>query len=87
MPARVFVGLSPETVNWEMKDTMLSRFFGAGDDIFRRQLLEDYGVDYVFYGPSERALGSFSPAAVPYLRLVYDNGPVQIYQVLPGDAP
>jgi hypothetical protein len=87
MPARVFIGLSTETANLETKDSLLHRFFGAGDDAFRRQLLEDYNVTYVFYGPFERALGSFSPAAVSYLRLVYDNGPVQIYQVLPGDAP
>ncbi len=87
MAARVFIGLSPETVNLEAKSAMLRRFFGDGDDVFRRQLLEDYGVDYVFYGPFERALGSFSPAAAPYLQPVYDNGPVQIYQVVPGDAP
>ena len=66
---------------------MLRHFFVDGDDAFRRQLLGDYGVDYLFYGPAERALGDFSPGAAAYLRPVYDNGPVQIYQVLPGDAP
>jgi uncharacterized membrane protein len=81
MPARVFVGHGPETVNSDMKCAMVHRFFGDGDDVFRRRLLGDYGVTYVFYGPSERALGGFSPADAPYLRLVYDNGPVQIYQV------
>ena len=87
MPARVFAGHGPETVNSEMKNAMLRSFFGGGDDTFRRRLLADYGVNYVFYGPAERALGDFSPAAAPYLRPVYDNGAVQIYQVSPGDAP
>jgi hypothetical protein len=87
MSGRVFIGLSTETANIEMKDVLLRRFFGAGDDTFRRQLLEDYGITYVFYGPTERALGDFSPGAAAYLRPVYDNGPVQVYRVLPGDAP
>jgi hypothetical protein len=87
MSGRVFIGLSTETANFEMKDALLRRFFGAGDDAFRRRLLEDYGIAYLFYGPTERALGDFSPGATAYLQPVYDNGPVQIYRVLPGDAP
>ena len=94
MSARVFAGHGPETVHSEAKRALLDQFFGAevegprdyyrGQDAkdFRRQLLQDYGVTCVFYGPAERALGDFVPADVPYLQLVYNNGTVQIYQVL-----
>ncbi len=93
MPARVFAGHGPETVHSEAKRALLRQFFDAeenprssregqdGED-FRRQLLQDYSVTYVFYGPAERALGDFVPTDVPYLQLVYNNGTVQIYQVL-----
>ena len=80
--ARVFAGHGPETVNSEAKQAMLRQFFANCDDAFRFSLLFENGVSYVFYGPSERALGGFSPADAPYLRQVYDNGTVQIYQVV-----
>ena len=82
MPARVFAGHGPETVYSEAKRAMLRQFFAGDDETFRYKLLSDYAVDYVFYGPVERARGDFSPADAPYLRQVYDNGEVQIYQVV-----
>lgn len=85
MSARVFAGHSPETVHVEMKLELLRRFFGENSDDFRRRLLADYGINYLFYGPAERVLGAFDPSQVSYLRQVYDNGGVQIYQVVnPG---
>ena len=80
--ARVFAGHGPETVNSEAKQAMVRQFFASGDDAFRHSLLSENGVSYVFYGPSERALGGFSPADASYLQQVYDNGTVQIYQVV-----
>jgi uncharacterized membrane protein len=82
MSARVFAGHGPETLYAESKGEMLRQFFADGDDVFRHQLLLDHGVNYVFYGPAERALGDFSPPDVPYLQQVYDNGTVQIFEVV-----
>jgi uncharacterized membrane protein len=67
------------------KLAVLARFFGDGSDAFRRQLLHEHGIDYVFYGPAERALGTFDPGQAPYLRQVYEDAGVQIYQVLIPD--
>ena len=82
MSGRVFAGHGPETVHAEAKLAMLRQFFGDGNDDFRRILLREYGIDYVFFGPAERALGDFAPEQAPYLRQVYDNGSVQVYQVV-----
>lgn len=87
MAARVFIGHGSETLQSEAKRVMLRQFFshGAGnsaDDTMRRRLLQDHGIVYIFYGPAERSLGSFSPEDVTYLHEVYDNGVVQIYQVV-----
>jgi hypothetical protein len=79
-PVRVFVGHGPETANSEAKQAKLPQFFAATNDDFRRQLLRNYGITYLFYGPTEQALGDFSPSSAPYLRQVYDNGEVQIYR-------
>jgi hypothetical protein len=83
---RSFVGHGPETVEADRKNSLVTEFFSGGDDHFRRQLLNDYEVNFLYYGPAERALGDFSPGAAPYLERVYDNGSVQIYRVVaPGD--
>jgi len=81
MGARVFLGHASETAYSEAKQVMVTRFFGPGDESFRRQLLRDYGISYVFCGPDELALGDFCPADRTYLRLVYETGPASIYQV------
>jgi hypothetical protein len=82
MSGRVFAGHGPETMYADLKADMINRFFADGDDTFRTGLLRDYGISYLFYGPAERALGGFSPGDAPYLQQVYDNGSVQIYQVV-----
>jgi hypothetical protein len=81
-PVRVFVGHPVETVQSEEKQQLTARFFtAAATDEWRRQLLAEYRIDLVFFGPHEQALGDFSPAAAPYLRRVFDNNTVQIYAV------
>lgn len=81
-PARAFVGHGPETMNSDAKIALAERFYDAlSADEWRSSLLAQYGIDYVYHGPRERALGAFEPAQAPYLHLVYDNGIVQIYRV------
>jgi len=81
-PVRVFVGHGPETVRSDEKRQQLRKFFATQtSQAWRRELLATYRVDYLFYGPRERALGGFEPARAPYLQPVYNNETVQIYRV------
>lgn len=71
--ARSFVGHGPETIRVGEKKALVAQFFAAEtDDLWRRTLLSDYGVDWVFWGPVERTLGAFDPMEVEYLTLVYE---------------
>jgi len=80
--ARVFLGHGLETVDAEGKEAMVARFFGAEtDESWREWLLAEYGIDYVFWGPAERALGDFDPAQAPYLRPAYDAGEYRVLEV------
>ncbi|MBN1991853.1 MAG: hypothetical protein JW953_04065 [Anaerolineae bacterium] len=81
MPARVFAGHVTETIHSKAKRAKLPQFFARNNDEFRRQLLQDYQITYLFYGPAEQALGDFSPEGMSYLQPVYNNGVVQIYRV------
>ncbi len=73
--ARVFVGHGPETVHFAEKKALMERFFGAAaDDAWRQELLEEYDIDYVFWGPAEQRVGRFDPHTAPYLNEIYRTG-------------
>ncbi|MEJ2747316.1 MAG: hypothetical protein P8183_05315 [Anaerolineae bacterium] len=78
----VVVGHLFETIGFADKWAEAKQFFaGDTDDAWRRQLLRDYDVDYVFYGRSERELGDLNPAERPYLQLAYEDGETAVYRV------
>jgi hypothetical protein len=80
--ARVFVGHGPETVHFSEKKALMARFFDATtDDAWRRALLEEYSVDYVFWGPAEQRVGDFDAQEANYLREIYAANGYTIFAV------
>jgi hypothetical protein len=80
--ARAFVGHGPESVHADEKKRLVAYFFdGATDDAWRRDLLSQYGVDWVFWGPAERAMGDFDPSQAAYLAPVYDAPEYTLFRV------
>jgi len=47
----------------------------------RLALLQELGIDYVFWGPGERALGAFDPGVMEGLAPVYQEEGYAIYRV------
>ena len=86
---RVFAGHGPETLYNAEKLLALQQFFDLDTgDGWRQSLLRDYGLDYVFFGPGERALGGWDPANAAYLVPVYGSQGYAIYRVSPvGGQP
>jgi len=79
---RVVMGHEMETGAYESKKAEVARFFDAAtSDKERLELLERYGVSYVFYGPYEQALGAFDPAKASYLTLAAQLPNVSVYRV------
>jgi uncharacterized membrane protein len=79
---RAFLGHGPETVNADQKRVDVARFFDAAtEDDWRRDLLQRYDVDYVFWGPVERDLGEFDPGTASYLRRVHEAGAHVVFLV------
>jgi len=79
-----FIGHGHFTIDYAGKRQLLARFFDSKEpDEFRQELLHKYAVAYVFYSDLERKLGDFDPSAASYLRPVYSNSLVTIYEV-PG---
>ena len=81
-PVRVVYGHSVESVGSAELGRRVARFFSAGDDAERLALLEEYGVDYVWWGPIERELGDYQLESVKYLRLVFESGVYTVFEVI-----
>ena len=80
--ARTFVGHGPESIRADEKKALVALFFAeATDDVWRCDLLSEYGVDWVFWGPAERGLGTFDLRAASYLRRVYEAGGYILFEV------
>ena len=73
-----------ETVDFTGKETAVAQFFTlTTSDDWRQNLLHEFGIDYIWYGPREQALGSFHPATANYLEIVFQNETITIFDVLP----
>jgi hypothetical protein len=78
---RVYLGHEMETADYARKTQTVARFFDQMDDAARREVLRACNCRFVFWGPSERALGAFQPAQAPYLKRVYANATTSIFEV------
>lgn len=69
-----------ETLAVEEKRTDVAHFFAVETSPAERQaILTRYGVDFVWWGPSERALGANSPGTLPDFREAFRHGDIQIW--------
>ncbi len=82
--ANAFLAHWAETLDFFGKSSDVQRFYAAGTpDAERLNLLHRYGVDFVFVGEPERALGGFVPGrSGDDYRLVYQNPGVEIFSVV-----
>jgi hypothetical protein len=79
---RAFVGHGPETLYSEDKQAQVKRFFSdTVDDTWRLNLLQQFKVRYLYYGPNEKALGDFFPDEALYLQEIYQKDGIQIFWV------
>ena len=67
------------------KKIELSRWFYKNNDQDqeKRDMLNNYGLDFVLFSAFEKEKGSYDPSTKEYLEKVYDDGWAQIYKVIP----
>jgi hypothetical protein len=92
MPAlgerRAFLAHWAQTLNFYDKRERVERFFDARvGDAERLETLQIFGVDYVLYGPAERALGQYDPGDSPFFSAAFSNPQVKIYRVNTEEVP
>lgn len=81
----VMLGHWAETMDYEEKQGLVKQFYTAtASDIWRRSLIDQYQIRYVWYGPREQRLGKFDPETAVYLHRLYANPTITIYTVNPS---
>ena len=82
-PVFVVVGHGPESIGLAEWMPRVAAFYQADTPANERsELLSELGVDYVFWGPHERALGGWDPSTAD-LTLFYQSGDYSIFAVRP----
>jgi hypothetical protein len=82
-PLKVVIGLRTLTAGIETLQPEVERFYQAGTSQDERlALLAAQRVDYVFWGPHERALGGWDPQSAPFLVRVFAMGEYQVFKVV-----
>ena len=71
-----------QTVDFYGKRALAEEFYAvATTNARRQQILEQYQIDYVLYGPAERTLGEFQKQGKPFLQAVFTTPEVILYAV------
>lgn len=79
----VYAAHGIETINYEAKLPYLFWFFSSDKQAQKKyQFLINENIDYVFFRNQEKNLGLFNPDSKDYLKLVYQNLTVSVYQVI-----
>jgi hypothetical protein len=82
-PQRVVIGHGPESANFKEIQRSLLEFFEPGtSDAARIVLLEEASIEYILWGPAERALGNWKPEKAQYLRMIFQDGEYTLFEVL-----
>lgn len=76
----VLIGHGPESIDLAELRPRIARFYlSETPDTERIELLDEFRVDYVFWGPTERALGDWDPDAAEYLNILFDHDGYRIF--------
>ncbi|MBN1146804.1 MAG: hypothetical protein JXA78_06085 [Anaerolineales bacterium] len=82
-PVRVVIGHGPESANLAELLPRVSAFYSPATlDAQRIELLQQFDVRYVIWGPAERALGAWDPSAAAYLAPLYTSGDYTVLRVV-----
>lgn len=77
VPAKVVAGHGPESIHLGEIQSRTEGFFQSAENY--QDLLDEFGVDYIFYGPGEQSLGSLN--LKEGISVVYHQGDYWIYRV------
>ena len=80
---KVYLGHGVETLDYENKLEKVEWFFEKDEESAeKKEFLEENNITYLFWSDAEKGLGSFDPKNKEYLKEVFSNQTVTIYQFI-----
>jgi hypothetical protein len=80
---KAFLSNAVMTMDFFTKYELVERFYSDEmKDEERFEFMHNYNIRYVFYGPSERRMGSYEPDDSNFYRLVFEYENTKVYEVL-----
>jgi len=76
---RVLYGHPFETVDADQEKELVESFYSESSNAFLGDVLKERGVDFIFYGPRETALGY--PRVLQNLTVAFSQGEVALFAV------
>lgn len=84
-PVRVLAGHGPESLQQDQLLERIRLFFDpAAPDALRKQLIHEFGIDYVIWGEAEKVLGNWQPEKSSFLETVETLDGITLFRTLPG---
>ena len=81
-PVQVLVGHGPESIFQADLLPRINAFYqSTTPDERRQELIEQFGIKYIFWGPEERRLGDWQPGSADFVRLFVRHGEYALYRV------
>ena len=82
-PVFVVIGHGPESVYLSELALRVTDFYHPETtDHVRQSFILEFGVDFVFWGPAEWALGEWNPGDATYLVRIFQQGDYALFEVL-----
>ncbi|KAA3647271.1 MAG: hypothetical protein DWQ07_07145 [Chloroflexi bacterium] len=82
-PQRVIIGHGPESIDGPRIYAAVQSFYGSSlTEEQRQDMLDEFGVAYVWWGPHERDIGEWRADGSLNLEMIVDVGEYQVYRVV-----
>lgn len=86
-PVHVVLGHGPETANYGQVKKDVNAFYDKGTSPAQRKaLVDEYDIDYIYWGPAEQLIGKWNPEAADFLIPYYQDNRYHIYEIRQGLA-
>lgn len=80
--AHAFLAHWAQTVDFYTKEKLVEAIYSMDvDETRKKEILNEYSVDYVMLGPAEKLLGTYALSNINELDLVYQSSQVKIFEV------
>ena len=76
---KVFLGHWAQTIDFQDKKALAVKFYSTNGDDFRKGLIEEYSINYVYYGIEERKMGSI---IFNNSKIIFENEEVTIFNAI-----